>query len=68
MDLPYDCSLCWLCKKASGGQGCNFVDDTPSGATPIRGWQAREKKIKSSNIKKTETIYIVQDCPLFERG
>ena len=69
-NIPYDGSLCWNCKKASGGLGCPFVDEKPSGSVPIKGWTARKKHVQNSppNSSHLEKIYVVQDCPLFEEG
>lgn len=72
MTTSYGGSLCWDCKRAGGGLGCCFVDNKPSGSTPVPGWTAERKTISASSLNKyglrSYELYIVKDCPLFEEG
>ena len=49
-------TLCWDCKRATGG--CSWS----ARLKPVKGWTAKETK-KDSPFSS----YIVEDCPLFER-
>lgn len=72
MTTSHNGSLCWECRKAASGLGCCFVDNKPSGATPVPGWIAETKIIRSADTariykgKSIYEVYIVKDCPLFE--
>ncbi len=51
-------TLCWDCKKATGG--CSWSNKL----RPVKGWTAQEVKPTSS---KPYTTYLVEQCPEFKR-
>ncbi len=59
-------SLCWQCRKAGGGQGCCWIDETPSGSVPVPGWTVTARKATLGHSK--DMVYTVQNCPQFEEG
>lgn len=56
-------TICWDCRKATGGKGCVWADKFE----PINGWKAIKTSVKLFNKRITDS-YIVQKCPLFEKG
>lgn len=54
-------TLCWTCKKATGGGDCPWANHFK----PVDGWDATPTYIKT--VGKVEPSYIVNECPLFER-
>lgn len=62
-------SICWKCRKSSGGRGCPWADKFE----PVPGWEAIEGKIwftskyQDGTAYRHETpTYDVHYCPLFE--
>ena len=53
-------SLCWSCKKATGG--CSWSRSL----TPIKGWNAESETRKGNEGKYIG--YRVKECPLYEEG
>lgn len=58
-------SLCKSCARAAGGFGCPWVDNIPSGRTPVSGWRAHGERRKDLK-NKVHVLVIVEACPLFE--
>lgn len=54
--------LCWYCKFLCGKVRCswsyNFI--------PVRGWYAKEVKIKDCIKNNYTKSYLVKDCSLFQ--
>lgn len=60
-------SLCWECKKATGGSDCSWANEF----IPVEGWDAKQTTIvicSTRGYEKNDISYIVRKCPLFERG
>lgn len=62
-------SICWKCRKATGGRGCPWADNFE----PVPGWEAIEGRICFTGTYRDGTpyrhetpTYDVHYCPLFE--
>lgn len=56
-------TLCWDCKKATGGADCPWANEFK----PVEGWDATPTKMKMNGTRSVDS-YDVHKCPLFERG
>lgn len=56
-------TLCWDCKKATGGSDCPWANKFK----PVEGWTATPTIVKVAGIRE-ENSFIVHKCPLFEEG
>ena len=56
-------TLCWGCKRSSGGLGCSWADKF----IPVEGWKAKATEIRYRN-KIVVNSYEVIECPLFIEG
>jgi hypothetical protein len=56
-------TLCWKCKKASGGLGCEWA----SRFEPVKGWDAVPTTIPLQNGLRADS-FCVKSCPKFEKG
>lgn len=59
---PTGDTICWDCKRATGGQGCPWADKLE----PVEGWEAEQTKIKY--YLEEYASYKVKKCPLFKEG
>ena len=56
-------TLCWDCKKATGG--CVWSDSKDE--IPVPGWKAEQTKLRLFNTGTVACSYAVVECPEFER-
>ena len=56
-------TLCWECKKATGGEDCPWANEFK----PVEGWTAIPTLVKVQ-VGQKEQSYIVSKCPLFVEG
>ena len=56
-------TLCWECKRATGGSFRPWAN----WFIPVEGWKATPTRLKMGN-NRTITSYDVHECPIFERG
>lgn len=56
-------TLCWDCKKSTGGGDCPWANDFK----PVDGWIAAPTKVKQGRFPTTESFIVIK-CPLFKKG
>jgi len=58
-------TLCWRCKKASGGYDCEWA--RKENYEPVPGWKAKQTTVL---IEQSRTVdsFLVLRCPKFKEG
>ena len=60
-------TLCWTCRRCTGGQGCPWV----AGFIPVPGWDAGQTvffyRDEQGQIVQHYS-YLVRQCPLYKKG